>query len=768
MKPVPVPALELAALARASDQIESTTDVVQTGATLNARLRKALVAGVACFALVCTSAQAQDMALNKPASASSTENDRTDLRPALANDGNSSSRWSSNYADNQWWHVDLGSVRQINRVELNWETAYASRYTIRTRRSSGSSWSTAATVTISSPGLKVHTFPVRNARYVRIEGNQRATRWGISLWDVRVFGPTSPPSPPDGDGDGVPDSTDQCPSQPGPASNGGCPSPDPPPADCQTGEFLARYWSNQTLSGLPVLSRCEFSINNDFGTGSPPGLPADGFSARYEGRVNFDAADYEFALTGDDGVRLWVDGDLVIDRWVNQGATTYRATRAMTAGVHNVRVEYYDASGRAVVRLAITKQVVPSPPPPPPPPGTVTLQEVDGGLGYFGRFVNAVEWTSPNHFMIASWCRPVHNQGQVDLYKDFGLNTIICLENPELTQESLLRQNGLKAIVQAGERTRFNDIGAETLGWNAGDEIDMTQDGENRCPSGLAAAMGIVPRDGRLVHFNHGKGVGTWSERGFGQWTDQKAACYVNYTQDIGFTSIDTYWFTDVNEGSLPQGRHGWGYGNDIARLRYLDTFDGRRQPVFAWTELGPAGYGERRTILPMELRSAVWHQIIAGARGVAYFDHNFGQSTEPGAPPTCHGSTIRGECYPQNRAMAKAVNQQVKDLAPVLNSSFVTSGHSISGAPTRRMVKWHAATGKFYVFLATENGGSATFSLPCVGNATAARLAPSNLPGEATSIPVNNGAFTDSFADKNAVHIYRIDGGSTCGLTAG
>ena len=80
------------------------------------------------------------------------------------------------------------------------------------------------------------------------------------------------------------------------------------------------------------------------------GVPADAFSARYEGRVNFDAADYEFALTGDDGVRLWVDGALVIDRWVNQSATTYRTTRTMSAGVHDLRVEYYEASGQAVVR----------------------------------------------------------------------------------------------------------------------------------------------------------------------------------------------------------------------------------------------------------------------------------------------------------------------------------------------------------------------------------------------------------------------------------
>jgi hypothetical protein len=712
------------------------------------------------------------MALNEPASASSTENNRSDLRPALANDGNPSSRWSSSYADNQWWQVDLGSVREINRVELNWETAYASRYRVRTRRSSRNAWSTAATVTISSAGLKVHTFPVRNARYLRIEGDQRATPWGISLWDVRVFGPTSPPSPPDGDGDGVPDSTDRCPTQPGPASNGGCPAA----ADCPTGEYLARYWSNQTLSGLPVLSRCELSINNDFGAGSPSGLPADGFSARYEGKINFDAADYEFALTGDDGVRLWVDGDLVIDRWVNQAATTYRATRAMTAGVHNVRVDYYEASGQAVVRLGITKRDVS---PPPPPPGAVTLQQIDGGPNYFAQFSNPLP-TSPGYFPIASWCRPWHDSGQVAKYRDFGLNLGICLENPELTNEALIRSSTdshgfpMKAIVQSNERTRFNDIGSETAGWNGGDEFDMTQGGEFRCENGEFTSslngLGIGPNgvngDNRFIHVNYGKGAGVWSEEGFGGWNDSRVDCYVNHPY-LDVVSLDQYRLTDKGfQNQLPGQppiRHGYGYGHDVQRLRAFDARDGKRKPTFVWTELGPPGSGETWAPTPAEVRSAVWHQIIAGARAVAYFDHNFG--TDGGV--RC-GSTILSGCYPGIYAMAKATNYQIKDLAPVINSPFVTSGHSISGAPTRRMVKWHAGSGKLYVFLGTETGGNATFSMPCVGDATAVRLAPSNLPGEAASIPVRGGSFTDSFADKNAVHIYRIDGGSTCGLAAG
>ena len=73
-------------------------------------------------------------------------------------------------------------------------------------------------------------------------------------------------------------------------------------------------------------------------------------------------------------------------------------------------------------------------------------------------------------------------------------------------------------------------------------------------------------------------------------------------------------------------------------------------------------------------------------------------------------------------------------------------------------MVKW--AHGKFWVFAgADRGGGSATFSIPCVGNAKAV------IEGETRSLAINNGSFTDTFADKNAVHVYRIDSGSTCGL---
>ena len=84
----------------------------------------------------------------------------------------------------------------------------------------------------------------------------------------------------------------------------------------------------------------------------------------------------------------------------------------------------------------------------------------------------------------------------------------------------------------------------------------------------------------------------------------------------------------------------------------------------------------------------------------------------------------------------------------------------SQASSNVRAVAKWDGRN--FYVFAGSaENGGAfqSTFSIPCVGNATATVL------GENRTIPVSAGSFTDSFADGNAVHVYRIDGGSTCGL---
>ena len=136
----------------------------------------------------------EDKARGKPAAASSVYKT---FAAALANDADSTTRWSSVFADGEWWRVDLGATRQVDTVELNWEAAYPSTYKVQVS-TDGTTFTDAATVSISNPGWKKTTFPARDARYVRVLSVNRATGFGISLWDARVFGPddAAPPPPP--------------------------------------------------------------------------------------------------------------------------------------------------------------------------------------------------------------------------------------------------------------------------------------------------------------------------------------------------------------------------------------------------------------------------------------------------------------------------------------------------------------------------------------------------------------------------------------------
>ncbi|MDP9373288.1 MAG: PQQ-dependent sugar dehydrogenase [Chloroflexota bacterium] len=75
--------------------------------------------------------------------------------------------------------------------------------------------------------------------------------------------------------------------------------------NCLTGEYLAEYYPNATLSGAPTFRRCETRIDNDWGDGGPGGgLGNDNFSVRWTGRHTFVAGDYTFTARSDDGIRL--------------------------------------------------------------------------------------------------------------------------------------------------------------------------------------------------------------------------------------------------------------------------------------------------------------------------------------------------------------------------------------------------------------------------------------------------------------------------------
>lgn len=111
-------------------------------------------------------------------------------------------------------------------------------------------------------------------------------------------------------------------------------------------EFSAwrgEYWDNKDLTGTPVLVRNDNKIEFDWQNGAPaPGVPVDQFSVRWTREIEFEPGTYYLYALADDGIRVFVDGEKVIDRWhLSGGDHVYQSKRELD-GTHTIVVEYYD------------------------------------------------------------------------------------------------------------------------------------------------------------------------------------------------------------------------------------------------------------------------------------------------------------------------------------------------------------------------------------------------------------------------------------------
>jgi hypothetical protein len=161
-----------------------------------ASLTTALVALVGAYLAVGVhQASAAEVSLSqgRSATASSVEGG---FAASAAVDGNAATRWSSAFSDPQWIQVDLGAARAISRVALNWEAAYASDFRIQTSNDA-TNWTTVHTTVAGTGGSKSIAVS-GNGRYVRLHATKRATAYGVSLWELQVFGEGAAPPPPPG------------------------------------------------------------------------------------------------------------------------------------------------------------------------------------------------------------------------------------------------------------------------------------------------------------------------------------------------------------------------------------------------------------------------------------------------------------------------------------------------------------------------------------------------------------------------------------------
>jgi beta-glucosidase len=126
---------------------------------------------------------ANNIALNQAASASSLESASYPAGNAV--DGDPTTRWSSAFSDPQWITVDLGSVQNITRARLIWETASARSYDIQLS-TDNITWINVYTTT-NGPGGINDLAALGSGRYVRMYSTQRNTPYGDSLWEFEVY-----------------------------------------------------------------------------------------------------------------------------------------------------------------------------------------------------------------------------------------------------------------------------------------------------------------------------------------------------------------------------------------------------------------------------------------------------------------------------------------------------------------------------------------------------------------------------------------------------
>lgn len=124
--------------------------------------------------------------LARTATASSSADETPDFPASAASDGDPETRWSSPAEDGAWWQTELPQPVRLGQVVLSWQDAYASAYRVQTS-ADGRTWRTAATVREGRGGRESVRMDAKDTRFIRVQGDARATEYGYSLWSVEAY-----------------------------------------------------------------------------------------------------------------------------------------------------------------------------------------------------------------------------------------------------------------------------------------------------------------------------------------------------------------------------------------------------------------------------------------------------------------------------------------------------------------------------------------------------------------------------------------------------
>lgn len=351
-----------------------------------------------------------------------------------------------------------------------------------------------------------------------------------------------------------------------------------------------------------------------------------------------------------------------------------------------------------------------------------------------------------NYFPIAVW---LQNPANAARYQAAGINLYVGLwRGPTSNQLAALQQAGISVICSQNRAGLENKDNPVIVGWMHGDEPDNAQS----LPQGKGYGPPILPAKivqdyerirttdpSRPVVLNLGQGVAWDNYIGRGVRRNHPED-YPEYVKGSDIVSFDIY--PVVHEKPEIAG-HLEFVAKGVERLR---GWAGPERPVWNCIECTHISNTEKKAT-PQQVRAEVWMSLIHGSRGLIYFVHQF--------KPVFKEAALLDD--PVLLTAITAINQQIHQLAPVLNSRSVTEGITVKSSDADAPIAWMVKRRADALYLFAVNMRNRPTRGAFSGRELAAGVAAEVL-GESRRLKVGAGEFNDDFKGYE-VHLYRITG---------
>lgn len=389
-------------------------------------------------------------------------------------------------------------------------------------------------------------------------------------------------------------------------------------------------------------------------------------------------------------------------------------------------------------------------------PAGVTLTQIDGGVGYFSRW--------PNGFPGSNSFIPIGvypSQATPSALAGEGVNFFMPMRNEQAgtwcpvwnnpNGNDMTAVNAQPGFYAGG--SFYQEVDGRNWGTHAafdvfGDELDGTSQGFFDClPSAITS-------NNRAGSWGGLSAPAFLAAESASHAADPTRPTYIQVTTSYIDGGSDEF-YTNGEKQAICAGADILSF--DVYPLvmragEVWDTYDEVEEargycrdsrPVMAFTETDHMNGGSVYP-QPAQTTAEVWNALIAGARGVEYFDQysDITDSSYTGA-----GHYPPGAMYDA----VKDTDARITALAPVINAPFANGYVSVS-PDMSVMAKYF--DGHFYIFAIPHADGSrtATFTLAGAPGTTVTVL------GENRTLNVSGGVFSDGFANADTVHIYEVN----------